>query len=153
MNAVKYIEKRSIMCSINTCDVCPLGKIASQHGTACKNFEELYPEQAIETVANYLINSNELKFRAMWSYLSAHPEADKYDAIRQLGDDPYEIENACYACQEANGRCSLCPLPKRVCAGKDSLHSHWVVARDSQVLSELAKIISASEWKVRGNND
>lgn len=88
----------------------------------------------------------------MWSYLSAHPEADKDDAIRQLGDDPDKIRNTCYACQEVNGTCSLCPLPERVCAGKDSLHSHWLQATDSQVLSELAKIISASEWKVRDND-
>lgn len=152
MNAIKYLEKRNIICTINNCDVCPIGKNASQYMITCRDFEELYPEQAIETVANYLINSNELKFRAMWYYLSAHPEADKDDAIRQLGDDPHEILNACYACQEANGICDLCPLPKRVCAGKDSLHSHWLGATDSQVLSELAKIISASEWKVRDND-
>lgn len=153
MNAIKYLEKRSIMCSVNSCDVCPLGKIASQHTTGCKNFEELHPEQAIETVANYLINSNEFKFRAMWSYLCAHPEADKDDAIRRLGDDPDKIINSCYACQEVNGTCSICPLPERVCAGKDSLYSHWLHTSDSHVLSQLAKIISASEWEVRGNND
>lgn len=153
MNAIKYLEKRSMMCNMNTCHVCPLGKIASQHMTSCKFFEELHPEQAIETVANYLLDSNEFKFRAMWSYLSEHPEADKNDAIRQLGDDPYKIKNACYACNEVNGNCSLCPLPERVCAGKDSLYSHWLHTSDSQVSSELAKIISASEWEVRGNND
>lgn len=152
MNAIKYLKKRNIICSANNCDVCPIGKIAGQYMANCKNFEELYPEQAIETVANYSINSNELKFRAMWYYLSAHPEADKDDAIRQLGDDPDEIINNCYACQEANGICSLCPLPKRVCGGKDTLYSYWVNATDSQVLSELAKVISASEWKVRDND-
>lgn len=152
MNAVKYLEKRSVMCKMNSCDVCPLGKIASQHRTVCKNFEELYPEQANEIVANYLINSNEGKFRAMWCYLSTHSEADRFDAIRHLGDDPYEIKNACYACNEVNGNCRLCPLPERVCAGRDSLYSHWLHATDSQVLSELAKIISASEWKVRKND-
>lgn len=153
MNAIKYLAKRGVMCSMNSCDVCPLGKIASQHRTGCKKFEELYPEKAIEIVVNNPLNSNEAKFRAMWSYLSGHPEADKFDAIRHLGDNPYEIKNVCYACNEVNGNCSLCPLPERVCAGRDSLYSHWLHATDSQVLSELAKIISASEWEVRGNND
>lgn len=152
MNAIKYLEKRSTMCNMNSCDVCPLGKIASQHMTSCKFFEELHPEQAVEAVVNYLPNSNELKFRDMWCYLSTHPEADKFDAIRQLGDDPYKIKNSCYACQEANGICSLCPLPERVCAGKDSLYEHWFDASDLNVKSELAKIISASEWKVRKND-
>lgn len=153
MNAVKYLKKRNTMCSINSCDVCPLGEIASKHMMDCKAFEELYPEKAIEIVVNNPLNSNEAKFRAMWSYLSTHPEAYKFDAIRHLGDDPDEIKNTCYACHEVNGNCHLCPLPERVCAGKDSLYSRWLNATDSQVSSVLAKIISASEWKVRGNND
>lgn len=153
MDAIKYLEKRNKICRANNCDVCPIGKMASQYMITCKNFEELYPEQAIETVANYLPNSNKFKFRVMWSYLSAHPEADKYDAIRQLGDDPHKIKNACYACQEANGNCDLCPLPWRVCFGENSLYEHWFSASNSNVKSELAKIISASEWKVRKNDE
>lgn len=152
MNAIKYLEKRNIICNINNCDVCPIGKNASQYMITCKNFEELYPEQAIETVANYLINSNELKFRAMWTYLSTYPEATKQDAIRQLGDNPNYIENECYACEEANGNCDLCPLYWRVCFGAGSLYHQWLYASNSNVKSELAKIISASEWKVRKND-
>lgn len=46
----------------------------------------------------------------------------------------------------------LCPLPERVCSGKHSLYKHWFAASDLNVKSELAKIISASEWKARNSD-
>lgn len=152
MDAIKYLKKRDIMCATYDCSICPLGKEAAEHLSACRNFENLYPEQAIDIVDRYAINNNEEKFRAMWSYLSMHPEATKKDAIRQLGDNPSDIENECYACEEANGNCDLCPLYWRVCFGAGSLYHHWLYAPNSNVKSELAKIISASEWKVRNND-
>lgn len=152
MDAFKYLKKRDIMCVTYDCATCPLGEGATEHLLTCRDFENLYPEQAIDIVDRYAINDNEKKFRAMWSYLSAHPEATKRDAIRQLGDNPKDIVNDCYACEEVNGKCELCPLPWRVCFGVDSLYHHWLYASNSNVKSELAKKISASEWKVRNND-
>lgn len=152
MDAFTYLKKRDIMCDTYDCTTCPLGEGAAEHLLICRDFENLYPEQAIDIVRKYGMNDNEEKFRAMWSYLSIHPEVTIRDAIRQLDDDPNEIKNADYACEEANGNCDLCPLPERVCFGKDSLYKHWFAASDLNVKSELAKIISASEWKVRNND-
>lgn len=152
MDAIKFLKKRNIMCDTHTCTTCPLGEVATEHLLTCRAFENLYPEQAIDIVDRYAINDNEEKFRATWSYLSIHPEATKSDAIRQLGDNPNYIIHECYACEEANGNCDLCPLSERVCSGKDSLYKHWFPASDLNVKSKLAKIISASEWKVRNND-
>ena len=152
MDAIKYLKKRYIMCTIYDCTTCPLGEGATEHLLTCRDFENLYPGQAIDIVDRHAINDNEKKFRAMWSYLSAHPEATKKDAIRQLGDNPNDIENDCYACEEANGNCDLCPLYWRVCFGADSFYHQWLYASNPNVKSELAKIISASEWKVRNND-
>lgn len=152
MDAFRYLKKRATLCATYICTTCPLGEGATKYLLTCRDFEKLYPEQAIDIVDRYAINDNEEKFRAMWSYLSIHPEATKRDAIRQLGDNPNYIKNECYACEEANGNCDLCPLPWRVCFGKDSLHNHWLYTTNPNVASELAKIISASEWKVRNND-
>lgn len=152
MDAIIYLKKRDIMCDTHNCITCPLGEGAPKHLLSCRDFEDLYPEQAIDIVDRCAINGNEEKFRAMWSYLSNYPEATKRDAIRQLGDNPKDIVNDCYACEEVNGNCDLCPLPWRVCFGVDSLYHRWLYASNSNVKSELAKIISASEWKVRNND-
>lgn len=111
MDAFKYLKKRGILCDTYDCTTCPLGGDATEYLLTCRDFENLYPEQAIDIVDRYAINDNEEKFRAMWSYLSIHPEATKRDAIRQLGDNPNYIKHECYACEEANGSCDLCPLP------------------------------------------
>lgn len=152
MDAIKFLKKRNIMCDTHICTTCPLGEVATEHLLTCRVFENLYPEQAIDIMDRYATNDNEEKFRAMWYYLSIHPEVTKRDAIRQLGDNPNNIKHECYACEEAKGQCRLCPLPWRVCFGKDSLYSHWADAPNPNVKSELAKIISASEWKVRDND-
>ena len=152
MDDIKYLKKRNIMCVTNDCTTCPLGEGAIEYSLTCRDFENLYPEQAIDIVRKYGMNDNEEKFRAMWTYLSIYPEATKKDAIRQLGDNPNDIEDDCYACEEVNRNCDLCPLPWRVCFGKDSLYKRWFVASNRNVKSELAKIISATEWKVRNND-
>ena len=152
MDAIKYLKKRDIMCATYDCATCPLGEGATEHLLTCRVFENLYPEQAIDIVDRYAMNDNKEKFRAMWSYLSIYPEVTKRDAIRQLGDNPDYIKHECYACEEANGKCKLCPLPWRVCFGEESLYHHWLNAANSNVKSELAKIISASEWEVRNND-
>lgn len=152
MDAIKYLKKRDIVCATYDCTTCPLGDGAAEHLLTCREFENLYPEQAIDIIHKYVLNDNKEKFRAMWYYLSIHPEATKRDAIRELGDNPNYIKHECYACEEANGSCDLCPLPWRVCFGENSLYSHWFSASNSNVKSELAKIISASEWKVRNND-
>jgi hypothetical protein len=152
MDAIKYLKKRYIMCTIYDCTTCPLGEGATEHLLTCRDFENLYAGQAIDIVDRHVINDNEKKFRAMWTYLSTYPEATMKDAIRQLGDNPNDIKNVCYACEEVKGKCGLCPLSERVCSGKHSLYIHWLASTDLNVKSELAKIISASEWKVRNND-
>ena len=77
MDAFKYIKKRDIICDTYDCTTCPLGEGATKYLLSCRDFEKLYPEQAIDIVDRCAINDNEEKFRAMGSYLSIHPEATK----------------------------------------------------------------------------
>lgn len=59
MDAFRYLKKRDIMCGTYNCTTCPLGEGATKYLLTCRDFEKLYPEQAIDIVERCAINDNE----------------------------------------------------------------------------------------------
>ena len=53
MNAVDYLKECAKMCKNNKCTICPLGRVGTGKEMMCSNFQEAYPEQAVEIVEKW----------------------------------------------------------------------------------------------------
>lgn len=103
----------------------------------------------------------EEEHRKLWNWLADHPEAEKYDYLKNWDYDSIP-KSYCFACEaalqeakrtNAADRCSCCPLGGERIVGCDfGLFDAWCAAASHEDRCQLARKIANLPWKEKEND-
>lgn len=94
MNAMFIFKKWNEMCSVETCDNCPMSSTNNGYDLACSAFKTKYPEEAVKKLLEY--------------YHGKMPEQTRREDFLEMHPDAVMIGDTPAACCKDLGYCTDC---------------------------------------------